>query len=156
MWRTLRRLGAAGLTPGAAALPFTEELREQLDWLAEEVEQHRGDAWVLPALGLSVAEARRIREAMTVERSAEYQALRGEALAFLRRAADHPGPGGEYSERLRTEKELLSLQRRFHKIRGRDYFSAPGRREAAATIDRCLAFRQGISRKLLSVTDAVA
>jgi hypothetical protein len=34
---------------------------------------------------------------------------------------------------------------------GRDYFSAPGRRETAATIDRCLAFRQGIGRRLLPV-----
>lgn len=155
MWRTLRRLGAARLTPGAAALPFSEELREQLDWLAQEVEQHRGDAWVLPTLGLSAAETRRIREAMAAERTAEYEELRGEALAFLRRAADHPGPEGEYSDRLRTEKELLSMQRRFHKIRARDYLASPGRHEAAATIDRCLAFRQGISRKLLAVTDAV-
>jgi hypothetical protein len=54
---------------------------------------------------------------------------------------------------LRTEKELVALQRQFHKIRHRDYLAARGRREAAMTIDRCLAFRQGISRKLQPVTD---
>lgn len=155
MWRALRRLGAAGLTPGAAVLPYTEEFQEQLDWLAEEVDQHGGDAWVLPVIHLSGDEERRVRERMDLDRQAEYEALRQDALAFLRRAPDHPAPGDDADLRLRmrTEKELLALQRRFQRIRTRDHFGARGRREAAATIDRCLAFRQGISRKLLPATD---
>jgi len=153
MWRTLRRLGAASLTPGAAALPYAEEVQEQLDWLAQEVDQHGGDAWVLPVVGLSGDEARRIREQVNAERTAEYAALGEDATSFLQRAAEHPGPEAEFADRLRTEKELLALQRRFQKIKGRDYFSAPGRRETAGTIDRCLAYRQGISRRLLAVTD---
>ena len=71
---------------------------------------------------------------------------------FLTRAPEHPEADGDYAQRLRTEKELLALQRRFRKVRTRDYFNAPGRREAAETIDRCLAFRQGISSKLTPVT----
>lgn len=152
-WRALRRLGAVSLTPGAAAVPFREDLQEELDWLAQEIDRLGGDAWVLPVVGLSAAEARRIRDAANSERTAEYTTLREEAQGFLRRAAEHPGPEAAYADRLRTEKEILALQRRFHKIRQRDYFAAPGRREAARTIDRCLAFRQGISRKLQLVTD---
>ena len=75
------------------------------------------------------------------------------AQEFLERAADHPGPDGAYADRLRTEQELVAFQRQFHKIRQRDYFASPGRHDAAATIDRCLAFQQGISRKLQPVTD---
>src|SRR5262249_50130247 len=48
VWRSLRRLGAAVLTPGAAILPYRDDLQEQLDWLAQEIEELRGDAWVLP------------------------------------------------------------------------------------------------------------
>ncbi|HEY2705568.1 MAG TPA: Chromate resistance protein ChrB [Candidatus Dormibacteraeota bacterium] len=157
MWRSLRRLGATVLTPGAAALPFTEELEEQLDWLAQEVEQHGGDAWVLPVTRLPGGEERRIRARIIADRQAEYDALREDAMTFLRRAGEHPGPGtdADYAVRLRTENELVALQRRFQKIRTRDYLNAPGRREAATTIDRCLAFRQGISRKLTPVTDSV-
>src|SRR5947209_4257347 len=47
-WRNLQRLGAARLTPGAAVLPFRADLQEQLDWLAQDVEQPGGEAWVLP------------------------------------------------------------------------------------------------------------
>lgn len=153
LWRSLRRLGAAVLTPGAAILPFRDDLFEQLDWLAQEVETQDGSAWVLPVLELGEREERRVREQMRADRQAEYEELRAEARDFLRRAPHHPDVDGDFALRLRTEKELLALQRRFRKIRARDYFHAPGRSEAAQTIDRCLAFRQGISAKLSSVTD---
>ncbi len=153
LWRALRRLGAALLTPGAAILPFRDDLLEQLDWLAQEIEDHDGDAWVLPVLELSEREERRVREQMRADRQAEYEQLRSEARDFLERAPQHPGPADDYALRLRTEKELVALQRRFRKIRARDYLGAPGRREAALTIDRCLAFRQGISARLSPATD---
>ena len=152
-WRSLRKLGAAVLTPGAAILPYGETLQEQLDWLAQEIEEHEGDAWVLPVTELSQREEKRVVKQGQAEREAEYLQLREDALAFLRRAPDHPGPGDDPRRRLRTERELVALQRRFRKIRDRDYFGAAGRRESAEMIDRCLAFRQGISSKLSSTTD---
>ncbi len=153
VWRSLRRLGAVGLTPGAAILPFNEEAQEQFDWLAEEIQDQGGDAWVLPVIHLSEAEERTVRDRMRADRQAEYAELRREALEFLKREARRPARREDYSVRLRTEKELLAFQRRFRKIRARDFFAAPGRREAAAAVDKCLAFRQGISRKLEAVTD---
>src|SRR5215510_14104098 len=72
LWRSLRRLGAAVLTPGAAILPYREDLLEQLDWLAQEVDTLGGDAWVLPVLELSEREERRVREQMHADRLAEY------------------------------------------------------------------------------------
>jgi len=134
-------------------LPFRDDLEEQLDWLAQEVELNGGDAWVLPVLELTELEESRVRDQMRADRHAEYEELRNDARDFLQRAPEHPDESGDFANRLRTEKELLALQRRFRKVRDRDYFDAPGRREAAQTIDRCLAFRQGISAKLEAVTD---
>jgi hypothetical protein len=153
VWRSVRRLGAVGLTPGAAILPFSEEAQEQFDWLADEIQEHGGDAWVLPVAHLSEREERAVTVQMRADRQAEYADLRREALEFLKPEVRHPGQKRDYSDRLRTEKELLAFQRRFRKIRGRDFLAAPGRREAAAAIDKCLAFRQGISTKLEPVTD---
>jgi hypothetical protein len=152
-WRSLRRLGAAVLTPGAAILPFSDELQEQLDWLAQEIDELGGDAWVLPVTELGAQEEQRVRQRLRDEREAEYVQLVADARAFLSRAPEHPMPDGDYAARLRTEKELLALQRRFRKIRARDYLDAPGRSDAAMTIDRCLAFRQGISSRLTAATD---
>src|SRR5207237_6797013 len=134
-WRALRRLGAALLTPGAAILPYRDELEEQLDWLAQEVDEQGGVAWVLPVTELREVEERRVREQMSADRRTEYEELRADAHDFLGRAPEHPGPDADYARRLRAEKELVALQRRFRKVRDRDSFGAPGRAEAAHAID---------------------
>jgi hypothetical protein len=57
------------------------------------------------------------------------------------------------SRRLQIDNELRALQCRFGKVRSRDYVDASGRVAAARAINQCLAFRHGISPKLLPVTD---
>lgn len=47
-WRRLKRLGAIPLTPGAAVVQYSEDNHEQLDWIAEDISDWGGDAWVLP------------------------------------------------------------------------------------------------------------
>jgi hypothetical protein len=153
-WRNLRRLGAARLTPGAALLPFREDLQEQLDWLAQDIEAQGGEAWVLPVIGLSESEERTVRDRMTADRDEEYRGLEEDALAFIARRAAAPAADDAFAARLQIDKELLALQRRFRKIRARDYVDAPARAAAAQAVDRCLAFRQEISPKLVPVTDA--
>ena len=154
VWRLLRRIGAATLTPGAALLPWREDLVERLDWLADEVVEQGGDAWVMRVSELSEAEEHSAIAGANRERKQEYAVIRKEAERFVARSAEHPAPGDAYSRRRRTERELLALQRRFRKVRDRDYFGAPGRAEAAAAIDLCLRYRQGISGKLTARTDS--
>ena len=152
-WRSLQRLGAARLTPGAALLPYREELVEQLEWLAQEIEQQGGDAWVLPVTALSDREAKLVREQMATDRDDEYRALEADALAFHDRMLDRPTRPDTFAARQQIDKELVALQRRYRKIRARDYVDASGRTNAARAIDRCLTYRQGVSAKLLPVTD---
>jgi len=152
-WRNLQRLGAARLTPGAAVLPYREDLQEQLDWIAQEIENLGGDAWVLPVTSLSEPEERLIRERMAADRDEEYRTLAQDATAFRSRRSGRLIPADDHAVRLQVDKELLALQRRFRKVVARDYVGAPGRAAAARAIDRCLEFRQGISPKLHPVTD---
>jgi ChrB-like protein len=137
VWRALRNLGAVGLTPGAAVLPFSEDSVEQFDWLAQEVEDQGGDAWVLPVGHLSGLEERRLRDRMRADRQVEYEDLRKEATDFLK-SQRQTGLTASQNRSVR-QRELVALQRRFQKIRARDFFNAPGRRQAAASIGRCLA-----------------
>ena len=62
-WRRLRRLGAVPLTPGAAIVSYSEDLHEQMDWIAEDIADWGGDAWVLPVDALPAADQARIRRA---------------------------------------------------------------------------------------------
>src|SRR5438105_8430976 len=119
-WRNLQRLGAARLTPGAALLPFREDLQEQLDWLAQDIEQQGGEAWALPVTSLSEPEERVVRERMTADRDAEYRSLEEDALAFMARRSASPLPADAFAARLQIDQELLALQRRARKVRAGD------------------------------------
>src|SRR5438309_9850687 len=118
-WRNLQRLGAARLTPGAAVLPFREDLQEQLDWLAQDIETQGGEAWVLPVIGLSESEERLVRERMATDRDEEYRSLEEDAIAFIARRSALPAAHDAFAARLQVDKEILALQRRFRKVRAR-------------------------------------
>jgi hypothetical protein len=123
-WRSLKRLGAASLTPGAALLPFSDDNLEQLGWLAQEVEEMGGDAWVLPVNQLSEAEDARVRDQVNRERQAEYAEVTQEAATLLVRAGSPP-----------SNREVGALRRRLDRIRGRDHYGAKGRDEAGRAVD---------------------
>src|ERR1700716_2536955 len=74
-WRTLRRMGAVLLTPGAAIVPFTDDLLEQCEWLAQRIGESGGEAWVLPVTELSEREEARIRARERTSREEEYGSL---------------------------------------------------------------------------------
>jgi len=125
-WRSLKRLGAAGLTPGAALLPFRDDLLEQLGWMAQEVEEMGGDAWVLPVNQLTEAEEAQIRDQVNLEREAEYREVAEEAAGMLARSGGQPP----------TNREVGSLRRRLERIRACDHYGAEGRLEAVNAIER--------------------
>src|SRR3981081_3967681 len=104
-WRNLQRLGAARLTPGAALLPFREDLQEQLDWLAPDIETKGGEAWGLPVTGLSQSEGRVVGARRAADRDAEYRALEEDALAFIAHRSAGPAPDDAFAARLQIDKE---------------------------------------------------
>ena len=85
LWRRLRRLGAITLTGGIHVLPAREEDLEAFQWLAEEVQQAKGEAVVMRVEqfeGLADADLiERFRRA----RAEDYAALEAQALALEER-----------------------------------------------------------------------
>lgn len=128
-WRSLQRLGAVSLTPGAAILPFTEDLLEQLEWIAEDITQRGGDAYVLPVTELPDADEEDIRKRIREERKAEFEELRESAHAL----AGRKSPRG-----LPYRRELAALERGLARAIERDHFSSAqrGQAERAITLAR--------------------
>src|SRR3954470_21878178 len=129
-WRTLKRVGAVLLTPGAAVVPYGEDLLEQLDWLAQSIEHAGGEAWVLPVSRLSEREEAVIRERQRDARAAEYGTLAAAARRVPSSARSRAGLA-----RLRRERTLGALERQLRSVATRDHFRAPGKRAAARVID---------------------
>lgn len=128
-WRTLRRVGAVLLTPGAAIVPYSEALLEELDWLAQSIEDAGGEAWVLPVQRLSDREEAEIRDRQRRAREDEYDTLVRQARRIPSQSRSREGLA-----RVRRERALSALERGLTRVESRDHFHAAGKRDAERTI----------------------
>src|SRR5260370_40102731 len=74
VWRKLKRLGVAWLGDGLVALPADPRTPEQLEWVAEEVTEHGGEATVWLGRPLDTTARSAIGSRMTAAVAAEYDA----------------------------------------------------------------------------------
>src|SRR5207244_12728569 len=123
LWRRLRRLGAAQVVDGLAALPLDARNREQLEWLAEEVIEAGGEATTWVGELTSSAQERELVRRMAKVVAADDRALVADAVAAREQA---PGP------RRRT---LGRLRRELRRIRARDYFAVAARDLARRAVE---------------------
>lgn len=123
LWRQLRRLGVVQVADGVVALPLDARSREQLEWLAEEVIEHGGEATIWVAEPSSRAQERALAARMTEAVAAEYTRLIAEASA----AAAAPD-----AARRRT---LARSRRELRRIGLRDYFPGTGARRARRAVE---------------------
>jgi hypothetical protein len=123
LWRKLRRLGAAQVLDGLAALPLDARNREQLEWLADEVVEAGGEATIWVGELASAAQERELATQMAEAVASEYRALIDAAAAAR---AERSGP------RRRT---LGRLRRELRRIRARDYFPPAERERAQQAVD---------------------
>ena len=124
VWRKLRRLGVAQVLDGLVVLPADARTREQLEWLADEVVEAGGEAWVwLGRLG-SASQERALAGRMAESVAADYEAV----------IADAKASEGE-SEVVRR-RVVARLRRELQRIGRRDFFPPLQRELARAAVDR--------------------
>jgi hypothetical protein len=122
IWRKLKRLGVAQVGDGVVALPADARTREQLEWVADDVEQAGGTAVLWTATPSSREQERRLAEEMQAARSAEYAAVRQEAgTARIDAAVDRAGA-------------LRRLRAELRRIERRDYFPPEQKETARAAV----------------------
>lgn len=120
IWRALKRLGVGQVGDGVVALPADARTREQLEWVAEDVEQAGGTAMLWTARAGSVEQERGLAAEMAAARSAEYITVRVRA----EQAVADPG-------RIAVLRRLRAELRR---IERRDYFPPDERDRARAAV----------------------
>ncbi len=118
VWRKLKRLGVAQLGDGLVALPADARTREALEWIAEEVLEHHGEATIWLGRPADAAGRSTIRERMSAAVAAEYDAVTTEATA------------NHNSDAATRRRVAARLRRELHRIQARDFFD-PMQREAA-------------------------
>jgi hypothetical protein len=127
VWRKLRRLGAAQVLDGLAALPLDARNREQLEWLADEVAEAGGEATIWVGELGSASQERELAARMAETVAGEYRALIEQATIAREQLA---------GQRRRT---LKRLRRELRRIRARDYFPPPERELAQVALEELVA-----------------
>jgi hypothetical protein len=123
VWRKLKRLGVAQLGDGLVALPADPRTREQLEWIAEEVTDHGGEATLWLGRPLDTSAIAAVVSRMTAAVAGEYGAVAAEAAAM--RAADA----------VARRRAVARLRRELHRIQGRDFFTCPQRETARRAVE---------------------
>ena len=104
VWRKLKKLGAVLLHDAVWVLPATSHTREQLQWLASEVAELKGEATVWEARQALVSDEEKL-----VARFAELvETAYGELLKQLKR----------------KKPDLSAISQRFQQIQSQDYFNS--------------------------------
>src|SRR6266498_3196411 len=124
LWRKLRRLGAAQVIDGLAALPLDARNREQLEWLAEEVLEAGGESTIWVGELALATQDRELAARMSDAVAAEYRALVAAAVAAR---AEAPG---------RRRRTLGRLRRELRRIKARDYFPPLERERAQQAVEQ--------------------
>jgi hypothetical protein len=122
VWRRLRQLGAVQLGDGLVALPLDERTREQLEWVAQLVEDADGEATVWISEPTTAAQHRELAEQMKEAAAVEYREVMDAAQA-ARRVDD-----------VARKRTAARLRRQLERIRGRDFFTPPERRRAERAV----------------------
>ena len=123
VWRKLKRLGVAQLGDGLVALPADPRTREQLEWIAEEVSDHGGEATLWLGRPLDTNAISTVVGRMTAAVAAEYDAVAAEAATL------------ETADAVARRRAVARLRRELHRIQGRDYFTCPQRDTARRAVE---------------------
>lgn len=122
VWRKLRQLGAAQIVDGLVALPAENRTREQFGWLAHEIREAAGDAWIWESVLATLAQEEELVAGMMTDVASEYAAITASARAL------------EVADAV-PARALARLRRELHRIEARDYFGSPSRRKAANAVE---------------------
>jgi hypothetical protein len=154
VWRRLRRLGAVLIHDAVWVLPADARTREAYEWLAQEIEEQGGTAWVWEAGGSTVQDRalvelfRRDADGRYAEIAASAQGIRSVGLRGRRRGRPVPAkdaePLGHALRQLRGLERALRLESR------RDFFRADGRRSAAAAVAGAIAALEAQASRIQS------
>jgi hypothetical protein len=134
IWRRLQRIGAVAIKNSVYVLPRSEQATEHFQWILREIEGSGGEASVCEAAFVTGLSDSQIEASFRAAREADYAALAGEADGLLRGARAERAPAGP--TRTELETTLARLRRRLGEIGAIDFFGSPGRKIAAAALDR--------------------
>jgi hypothetical protein len=137
-WRNLRRLGAHYLQQSVCVLPATPKTTRAVARLVTRLRAEGGHGQMLRIKLTDARQETAIINAIQREREDEYRELVERTRQFHDELAHERRRGrATYTELEESDVDLARHQKWLAAIRARDYFDAPGGKEAAAAVASC-------------------
>ena len=137
-WRNLRRLGAHYLQQSVCVLPATPKTTRAVTRLVTRLRAEGGHGQMLRITLTDTRQETAIVNAIQRERQDEYRELIESTQKFREEIAHERRRGRTtYTELEESDVDLARHQKWLTAIRARDYFDAPGGKEAAAAVASC-------------------
>ena len=121
LWRRLHRLGAVSPVGGTHVLPSRDECIEAFQWLAQEIQQTGGRAFVMHVQQFDGLTDQQLIDFFHSTRAEDYTEIESEAVDLEKLLAEDLGPH-RYSQ---VRESLAKLQRQRAEIARIDYFDCP-------------------------------
>ena len=142
VWRNLQRCGAIYLQNSVCIVPATSELAENMQWIADEIREVGGEAYLFRATATFPAQEGRIERLFAAASRAEAARL----LEALRGVERRLRPAAAAQALAEAEDELRRIRQAALKLRLRSHFPAP---EEEALHRRLRALRDRVERQAL-------
>jgi hypothetical protein len=132
LWRRLQRLGAITPKAGVYVLPATEECVEAFQWLAQEVQQAKGEAVVMRVERFEGMTDHQLAELFQEACREKYGEIEVQAAGIekISRTKNNPDNHAEVLEKLQR------LQKRFSEVARVDFFDSPEGTRVGAQLRR--------------------
>ncbi len=150
IWRRLQQIGAVAIKQSVYAMPFSDQSREDLNWLLKEIMAEGGEGSISEARFLEGLNDKQIVALFRKARRSDYEKIIADAGSLL----DH-WVSDRVDVRDPVEKgpaQVYRLRRRLDDIAAIDFFQTP-ERNAAETVVRQLEARLSGQTSARTVTD---
>ncbi|WP_244329309.1 chromate resistance protein ChrB domain-containing protein [Tolypothrix sp. PCC 7910] len=132
LWRRLRRIGAISLKGGINVLPARDECIEAFQWLAQEVQQAKGEALVMRVERFEGLADEEIIELFRTAKSEEYQEIETQAIELEKVISSN----SLLEERSSLLETLEKLRKQHTEIARVDFFDCPDGQRVITILNR--------------------
>lgn len=148
LWRRLRRLGAISVKTGVHVLPARDECVEAFQWLAQEVQQAKGEALLIHVEQFEGLTDSQLIELFRAARQQEYAEIDAQAEQIEKTISMKT----KTEDQEQVREAISKLRKRYSEILRIDFFDCPEATQVAARLTR---IEQALSFRELTAADLV-
>jgi hypothetical protein len=153
VWRLLKKAGAVYLQDSVCVFPDLPRIRRELQPVLERIDEKQGSYHLLPLRALSADEEEKIVELFREQTSKHYLEIVEDCEVNFTKEIEfeHFRANYTYEEAEEIRMEFEKLGTWFERVRERDWFDAPHRRDAERWLEKCERLLEDFEAKVFEV-----